>query len=181
VPDVLIAVNWGELFVPTHSVAEMIVRGTIMYLGILLIFRFVAGRQFSAIGLADILVIVIIADAAQNAFSKEYKSITEGIILVLTIVFWDFVLDWLAYHIRFFAWLTKHPPLPLVEDGKLNRRNMRQELISTDELRSQARQQGIGEIEDIQAAYLEANGEVSFIKKTTSQAAKGKARRNRVI
>jgi uncharacterized membrane protein YcaP (DUF421 family) len=69
----------------------------------------------------------------------------------------------------------------LVEDGKLNRRNMRQELISTDELRSQARQQGIGEIEDIQAAYLEANGEVSFIKKTTSQAAKGKARRNRVI
>jgi len=179
--DAMTAVDWRELFVPTHSLAEMIIRGTIMYLGLFMIFRFVIGRQSSAIGLTDILVIVIIADAAQNAFSKEYKSISEGIILVLTIVFWDFVLDWLAYHVRFFAWLVRQSPLPLVKDGKMLRRNMRQELISADELRSQARQQGIAEIEDIQAACLEPNGEISFIERAANQAAKGKRRRDEVI
>ena len=61
----------------------MFVRGTIMYLALFLIFRFVVQRQRSGIGLADVLVIVLIADAAQNAFAKEYRSITEGVCAVL--------------------------------------------------------------------------------------------------
>jgi uncharacterized membrane protein YcaP (DUF421 family) len=100
---------------------------------------------------------------------------------VLTIVLWDFVLDWLAYHVRFFSWLVRQSPLPLVKHGKMLRRNMRQELISADELRSQARQQGIAEIEDVEAACLEPNGEISFIKREGNQDAKGKRRRNDVV
>ncbi|MGD9922740.1 MAG: DUF421 domain-containing protein [Pseudorhodoplanes sp.] len=179
-PQALFTIDWHELFVPTHSIAEMILRGTLMYLGLFVIFRFMIGRQSSAIGLTDILVIVIIADAAQNAFSREYKSIPEGMTLVLTIVFWDFVLDWLAYRFRFFAWLVKPSPLPLIRDGKMLRRNMRQELISADELRSQARQQGIATIDDVQTACLEGNGEISFIKKSKTPS-KGKRRRSEVV
>lgn len=172
-------VDWYELFVPTHSIAEMIVRGTLMYLGLFLIFRFIVGRQSSAIGLTDILVIVLIADAAQNAFSREYKSVTEGITLVLTIVFWDFLLDWLSYHTKIFGWLVKPAPLPLVRDGKMLFRNMKRELISADELRSQARQQGIGDIADVDAAQLESNGEISFVKK--GESSRGKRRRDEAI
>jgi uncharacterized membrane protein YcaP (DUF421 family) len=180
--EALASVEWRELFIPTHSVAEMIVRGTLMYLGLFLIFRFIVGRQSSAIGIADILVIVLIADAAQNAFSKEYKSVTEGLTLVLTIVFWDFALDWLGYRSRFFGWLIKPAPLPLVRDGKMLFKNMRQEMISADELRSQARQQGIGDIADVDTACLEGNGEISFIKKDAdADAPKGKRRREEAI
>jgi uncharacterized membrane protein YcaP (DUF421 family) len=180
--DELINVEWRELFIPVHSIAEMIVRGTLMYLGLFLIFRFIVGRQSSAIGIADILVVVLIADAAQNAFAKEYQSITEGVTLVLTIVFWDFALDWLGYHSRFFGWLIKPPPLPLVRNGKMLFKNMRRELISPDELRSQARQQGIDDVADVKMACLEGNGEVSFIKKDSKEeAAKGKRRRAEAI
>ncbi len=179
--DVLVNIEWRELFIPTHSIAEMIVRGTLMYLGLFLIFRFIVGRQSSAIGIADILVIVLIADAAQNAFAKEYQSITEGITLVLTIVFWDFALDWLGYRSRLFGWLIKPAPLTLVQDGKMLFRNMRREMISADELRSQARQQGIGDIADVKTACLEGNGEISFIKKDEKQSTKGKRRREEAI
>ncbi len=179
--DALIKVDWHDLFIPTHSVAEMIVRGTLMYLGLFLIFRFIVGRQSSAIGIADILVIVVIADAAQNAFAKEYKSITEGVILVLTIVFWDFALDWLGYHNRFFGWLIKPAPLPLVQDGKLLFRNMRKQLISPDELRSQARQQGIADIADVKMACLEGNGEISFIKNDDGDSPRGTRRREEAM
>lgn len=176
--DSLIKVEWHELFVPTHSVAEMIVRGTLMYLGLFLIFRFIVGRQSSAIGIADILVVVLIADAAQNAFAKEYQSITEGIVLVLTIVFWDFALDWLGYRSRFFGWLIKPAPLMLVRDGQMLFRNMRREMISPDELRSQARQQGIADIADVKMACLEGNGEISFVKGGDETKARGKRRRD---
>jgi uncharacterized membrane protein YcaP (DUF421 family) len=179
--EALVKVDWYELFVPAHSLAEMVVRGTLMYLGLFLIFRFIVGRQASAIGLADILVIVIIADAAQNAFAKEYQSVTEGLTLVLTIVFWDFALDWLGYRSRFFGWLIKPAPLPLVRDGRMLFNNMRRELISADELRSQARQQGIADIADVKSACLESNGEISFIKKKDSEPAKGKRRREDAI
>ena len=50
-----------------------------------------------SVGIADILVLVIVADAAQNAMPGEYKSIGEGCTLVSTIVFWNFLLDWLSY------------------------------------------------------------------------------------
>jgi uncharacterized membrane protein YcaP (DUF421 family) len=179
--DALIKVEWHALFIPAHSAAEMIVRGTLMYLGLFLIFRFMVGRQSSAIGIADILVIVLIADAAQNAFAKDYKSITEGIILVLTIVFWDFVLDWLGYRSRFFAWLIKPAPLTLVRDGRMLFRNMRREMISPDELRSQARQQGIADIADVKLACLEGNGEISFIRDDEKESSKGARRRKEAI
>ena len=98
--DKLFLIEWAELLVPTHSIAEILLRGTVMYLSLFLILRFVMVRQSSAIGIADILVIVVIADAAQNGFAKEYKSITEGVFLVLTIVFWNTLLNWLGYRYK---------------------------------------------------------------------------------
>jgi uncharacterized membrane protein YcaP (DUF421 family) len=81
------SIEWADLVIPTHSILEMIVRGSLSYVALFLILRFLMKRQSSTIGIADILVIVVIADAAQNGFSKEYRSVTESIVLVLTIVF----------------------------------------------------------------------------------------------
>lgn len=160
----LFLVEWTDLLVPSHSIAEMILRGTVMYLGLFLILRFVMLRQSSTIGIADILVIVVIADAAQNGFAKEYKSITEGIVLVLTIVLWDIFLNWLSFRFKVFERLLAPAPLILVKNGKMNRRHMRKELITEEELRSQLRQQGALNLEDIKLASLEANGEISVVK-----------------
>jgi hypothetical protein len=77
--DRLVAIDWAELIVPTHSIGEMLVRGTLTYLSLFLIFRFVMKRQTSTIGIADILVVVVIADAAQNAFSREYSLSQKGL------------------------------------------------------------------------------------------------------
>ena len=163
--DKILLIEWAELLVPTHSVAEIMLRGTVMYLALFLILRFVMLRQSSTIGIADILVIVVIADAAQNGFAKEYKSITEGIFLVLTIVLWDVLLNWLSYRFKIFERLLAPPPLTLVKEGKMNRRNMRKELITEEELRSQLRQQGVSKLDDVRRACLEANGEISVVKK----------------
>lgn len=162
--DKLFSIAWDELLIPTHSIAEMMLRGTVMYLCLFLLLRFVMLRQSSTIAIADILVIVVIADAAQNAFSNEYRSITEGLVLVSTIVFWDVALSWLAYRFKAFEHLLEPPPLELVRDGKVNRRNMRKEMITEGELRSQLRQQGVDDFGDVRSAHLEGNGEISVVK-----------------
>ena len=148
----LFAVDWAEFFIPTHSLAEIILRGTFMYLSLFLILRFLLQRQSSALGLADILVIVLIADAAQGALAKGYKSVTEGVVLVLTIVFWDFAIDWLGYRFKSLAFLTRPPPIPLVENGQMVARNMRREMITKEELLSQIREQGLSGIDEVKQA-----------------------------
>jgi uncharacterized membrane protein YcaP (DUF421 family) len=57
-----------------------------MYLFLFLLFRFVMRRDVGAIGIADVLLIVIIADASQNAIAGGYDSVTEGLVVVATLV-----------------------------------------------------------------------------------------------
>src|ERR1043165_2780119 len=90
-------VDWNSVFVPALGIAEIVVRGTLMYLGLFIVLRFMARRQAGRYGPADLLVIVLIADATQNGLGKEYQSVTEGLVLVITIVAWEYLLDWPAY------------------------------------------------------------------------------------
>lgn len=161
----LIDVDWAGMFIPTHSIAEMIIRGTVMYIALFLILRFLMKRQTGSIGIADLLVIIIIADAAQNGFAKSYQSVTEGIVLVVTIIFWDFVIDWLNFRVPAIHRLLQRPPLPLVKDGHAIRRNMRQEFMTLDDLVSELRKQGIEDIGDVKTACIEGDGQLSVVKK----------------
>ena len=67
------------------SPLELLVRGSLIYWFLFLLFRFILRRDAGSLGLADILVIVLIADASQNGMSGEYKSVSEAIVLVGTI------------------------------------------------------------------------------------------------
>ena len=173
-------IDWQELFVPTHSILDIILRGTLTYIMLFLILRFFLKRQSGVIGIADLLVIVLIADAAQNAMASEYKSITEGGILVLTIVFWNYAVDWLGYRFPAFQRLTRPPPLLLVKDGEMIFRNMRQEMITTEELNSQLHQQGIEHCSEVKKAYIEGDGRISVIRKDKGETGSNNAAEMRV-
>jgi uncharacterized membrane protein YcaP (DUF421 family) len=164
--DKLFGLDLFEMFVPTHSLAEIAVRGSVMYLALVIILRFLMKRRAGSISITDLLVIVVIADAAQNAFSKEYRSITEGILLVVVIVLWDYFLDALSYRFPAVSRLLHSTPLLLVRDGKALTGNLRKESITRDELMSQLRQQGVETLDEVTKAYLEDDGQISVIKKT---------------
>jgi uncharacterized membrane protein YcaP (DUF421 family) len=162
--SILLQVDWKSVFVPTVSLVEIILRGSMIYLLIFVLMR-LRRRQAGGLGIADLLVVVMIADAAQNAMAGEYKSVTEGFVLVGTIVFWDYLLDYLSYRFPGFRhWITPSP-LPLIQDGKMVRRNMRQELVTREELMEHLREQGIEDITDVKEACLEGDGQISVIKK----------------
>lgn len=159
----LLNVDWHSMFVPTASVAEVAIRGTIMYLGLFALLR-VFRRQSGAIGTADLLVIVVIADAAQNGMAGEAKSLTEALILVTVIVLWDWVFDWLGFRSKFAAKVLEPEPLVLIRNGRVIKENLEKEMITKDELRSQLRQHGIENISDVKSCRLESNGKFSIIR-----------------
>ncbi|HUP29408.1 MAG TPA: DUF421 domain-containing protein, partial [Usitatibacter sp.] len=81
-------IDWSSLFVPSGSIVEIVIRGTIIYLALFLAMRFLPRRTAGAMGPSDLLVVVLIADAVQNAMSGSYESITEGAMLAFVIFGW---------------------------------------------------------------------------------------------
>ena len=160
----LLAIDWAEFFVPKLSVLEVVLRGSLMYLAIFIILRVLGRRQSGSLGPADILVIVLLSDAAQNGMANDYKSVTEGIILVLTIVGWDFIIDWLAFHVPALRTMLRPAPITLIKGGVLHRRNMQREMITKEELMSQLREEGVESIKSVKLALLEGDGKLSVIK-----------------
>jgi uncharacterized membrane protein YcaP (DUF421 family) len=168
----LVNIDWTSLFKPTVPIAETVLRGTIVYLSIFAIFR-VLRRGAGAISISDLLVVVLIADAAQNAMASDYTSITDGLILVATIAVWDYALDWLGYRSPSIRRLTSPSPLLLIKDGRLRPQNLRKQLITKEELLEQLRQQGVERIEDVKVSYMESDGRISVVKQDQSDSAGG--------
>ncbi len=156
-------VDWYKVFVPSAPIIELIVRGSLVYLILFCILRFLPNRQIGAVGIADLLVVILFASAAQNAMSSNYTSITDGLILVLTIIFWSYFLNWLGFQFPWVERLLSPPPLPLVKDGCLQYNNLRRELITESELMSQLRQQGVNDLTEVKKAYIELDGSISVI------------------
>lgn len=155
--------DWHSMFAQDTPLLEIIVRGSAVYVSLFVLLRVVLKREAGQVAITDILVIVLIADAAQNAMAANYKSITDGVALVAVLVFWAFFLDWLAYRVPWFERLIKPPRLALVRSGRMLRKNMHQELITEDELRSQLRLQGVDDLASVEAAYVEHDGRISVI------------------
>ncbi len=157
-------INWHDLFVPAHPI-ETIIRGSLMYLSLFLLMRFVLKRESGSIGTADLLMVVVIADAAQNAMAGDYKSITDGVILVVTIMIWNYAIDWLSYHSPTMRRVLQPKPLLLVKNGRLYKQNMRKELITKEELIAELRENGVEDLSEVKEARIEEDGHVSVIKK----------------
>ena len=158
-------VNWEELFRPHGSLLELVLRGTLMYLLLFVVLRVLVKRHVGGLGISDLLMIVLIADAAQNGMAGEYKSITEGVILCATVIFWSHALDWLTYRFKFMQKLLEPAPLALVRNGMIQRKNLKQEMITEDELMSNLREHGIDDVKMVRLAFAEPDGQISVIRK----------------
>jgi uncharacterized membrane protein YcaP (DUF421 family) len=155
--------DWRAIFDPSLPVLEILARGTAIYLGLLLMLRIVGQREAGAIGLHDLLVLVLIAEAAGNALG-QYETIPDGLMIVATILAWSVAIDAVAWRWPRLGRLLKPRPRPLIEDGILNAKVLRRELMTKDEVLSQLRLHGIDDISKVKRAYIEPNGMISVLR-----------------
>ncbi len=158
--------HWGEVFGINVSPLELVVRGTSMYLFLFVLFRVVIKRSIGSVGIADILVLVIIADAAQNGMAGEYTTVSEAFILVGTIVGLNVLVDWLTFKLPALRRVLEPPPLLLIDDGRVLWRHLRRELISEAELKSKLRDHEVKDPSEVDKAYMEPDGQITVLKKT---------------
>lgn len=153
----------AELLQFSVSPLELFVRGTLIYLGLVLLFRFGLRRDLGELGVSDVLFIVLIADAAQNGMAGEYRTVADAAVLIGTLAFWNVAMNWGAYRSATIQRLLASPTVEVVRDGKILRKNLKREWVTTDELLGKLREKGIADVSRVKLAVLEGDGEVSVL------------------
>jgi uncharacterized membrane protein YcaP (DUF421 family) len=144
---------------------EFIVRGSVVYLVVMALLRLAGKRQVGQMGMPQLVALLLISNAVQNAMNGNDGSITGGIILACVIVAWSYLFEVLTSRSKKLENLIQGRPTLLIRDGKLLRDQLRRERLSPSELRVLLRKQGINELSEIDHAILESDGYISVRKK----------------
>jgi len=105
---------------------------------------------------------VFVAEAAAHGMG-EHETVGDAVLMIGTLIGWNYLLNLLSFHIPFVERLISGSPVQIVREGRLIRRNMRREYLTEDELMSQLRRQGIERVEEVKAAYIEGEGQLTVI------------------
>jgi uncharacterized membrane protein YcaP (DUF421 family) len=157
-------IDWSELFSFTISPWELMIRGTLVYLFLFCLFRFVVRRDTGSLSVPDVLVLVVIADAAQNGMSSDYKSVPDAFVLIGTIIGWDALLNLLSYRFKLMRRLVLPHPICVIKDGVKQQANLRRQLITDEELNQMLRQHEVENLAQVRRAYLEPDGQITVLK-----------------
>lgn len=154
----------SEVFGFSLNPLELVLRGSLVYGFLFVMFRFVLRRDAGSMGIADILLVVLIADASQNAMSGEYRTVPDGLVLVGTLVGWNWLLDWASWRFAAVRRFVEPPPVVLVRRGRLVGAALRREQITVPELMAHLREHGIDKLGQVHVARMEPDGSISVIR-----------------
>lgn len=166
--------DFEAIFGLTLPPLELVLRGSLVYFGLVLLFRFVLRRDLGELRVTDVLFIALVADAAQNGMSGEYRSVGDAVVLLATLGAWNVALDYAIYRWDSARRFFEPPAVELIRDGRLLRRNLRREWFTVEELVSQLREKGISDVTQVKLATLESDGELSVLEKGGARASQRK-------
>ncbi len=149
-----------------HPWWEFVLRGAIIYVVLLLLLRLTGKRQAGQLASFDLVLLLIISNAVQNAMNAGDNSVVAGIVLACTLI----GLNWLvamfsARHKKLDEWIEGRPQI-LIHDGRVFDDVLRDQKLSIGDLQSALRQHGCESAGEVHYAILEPNGAISVIKMT---------------
>lgn len=146
---------------------ELVLRAAVVYVAVLFLLRLAGKRELGQMTPFDLVVILVIANAVQNAMTGPDTSLLGGIIVATTIVVLNTIVSRFGTRVPFFSRALLGSPTLLVHDGALIERHLAREGITREEVQMAAREHGIESLADIRSAVLEVDGSISVIPRTT--------------
>jgi uncharacterized membrane protein YcaP (DUF421 family) len=155
-----------HLWIPDIPVWEKIFRSVVIYLFILLAFRFTGKRQVGQLTPFDLVLLLIISNVVQNAVIGNDNSLGGGLIGAITILAVNWGVVEISYRFKFLRRVMEGTPTILIHNGRVLNDNLRRERITLEELQAAVRKSGVVDTEKVRFAVLEENGQISVIPKT---------------
>jgi uncharacterized membrane protein YcaP (DUF421 family) len=143
---------------------ESVLRGLAVYFFLLIIFRISGKRTLSQATSFDLILLLIISETTQQAMVDDDHSITNGFLLIVTLVGTSLLLAWLKQFFPKLDLLLEGQAVIVVDDGKMVKRVMNKSRVDEEDILSAARMlHGLDRMDQIKYAILERDGNISII------------------
>lgn len=143
---------------------ESIARGFVMYLFLLVVFRLSGKRTLSQATTFDLVLLLIISEVTQEAMVDDDHSMTNAMILIITLIGTGILMAWLKQVSPTLDRLLEGEPIIVVEHGRLLYERMKKEHVDEGDLLEAARAlHGLERLDQIKYAIIERNGGISIV------------------
>ncbi len=143
-----------------------LLRGFILYFVIMLAIRLMGKRQIGEMQPTELVITIIISEIAAIPLDSNDIPLINSIFTVLLLAGLSILTSVLTLHMPRFREIFDGHPAIVINNGKLDQQKMKDLRLTVQDLMSAARQQGVFDIEQIQYAIVETNGEVSIMQKS---------------
>jgi uncharacterized membrane protein YcaP (DUF421 family) len=154
-----------DMFALGLPIAEKIIRPLIVYVFLIVGLRLAGKRELAQLNPFDLVVLLTLSNAVQNAIIGDDNTVTGGLIGAATLLTVNhFVVRYLYGHDRL-EHLVEGDPDVLIDSGVVQLDRLKRELITLSELQSSAHKQGFATLDDVDRAILEPGGTICFFAK----------------
>jgi uncharacterized membrane protein YcaP (DUF421 family) len=144
---------------------EFILRGVIVYFFLIVLLRLTGKRQIGQMAPFDLVLLLVLSNAVQNAMNGGDNSVLAGMVSAVTLVATNWLVGLVTYKNKRLETLVEGRPEVLIHNGKLFELALRHTKITHHELMTALRAAGCGTVEEVHAALLETDGSISVIAK----------------
>lgn len=147
----------------------VLTRTVLFYFLITIIYRFMGKREVGQLGIIDLIVSILIAELAAISIDNRHESIFLSIIPIMLLVFIQIILSKISVKSSKFRNVIDGTPSVIINNGKINFKEMVKQRYNLDDLLTQLREKKIKTIEDVDFAILENSGTLSVFSKYDSR------------
>ncbi|KMN45349.1 DUF421 domain-containing protein [Bacillus cereus] len=151
---------------------SIIGRTMLLYIIILIIFRLMGKREIGELSVLDLVVFIMLGEMAVVAIENTDKSLWHQLVPMTFLMCIQIILSVISLKFQRFRHLIEGEPAILVNAGKIDEKKMRKQRYSIDDLMMQLREQGVGDVRDVEYAILEPTGKLSVFQKQKSKKSK---------
>lgn len=152
-----------DLFALAMPWWEFILRAVVVYVVVLGMVRLSGKRPLGQITPFDVLLVVLLGNAVQNALLGTDTSLGGGLLLAATLILLNYGVGWVSTRSRRIERLVEGEPVVIARDGRLFDTVLRREQVTRADFEAAMRQQGCLGVEDVELALLEINGHITII------------------
>ena len=146
-----------------NPILDVVVRSVCVYLFMVIAIRLFGKNQLSQLNAGDVVLLLLISNAVQNAMVGENTSLEGGLVAALVLFVANFVVKRLMFSNRKFESFMEEDPVVLIKDGKIDENALNKVKISKDELEEAVREHGVDGIKKVKLSILEVDGNISVI------------------
>jgi uncharacterized membrane protein YcaP (DUF421 family) len=141
----------------------IVVRVAFIYAFLLLAMRGLGKREFAQLSAQEVILLLLVAETLQQAMVGDDFSMSAALIAASTLMLCAFLTSVVTHRFKRAEKFISGEPAVLVYDGKMLRRTMDRERVSSDEISVELRRVGLESIDQVRWALLESDGHISVI------------------